>query len=418
MKHTLLAVLLLFSSALAFAQSEEPEYKPVVIHYNANWQVTKPEAAVVKRLAYLPANMKDIHNLEAPTFQHAITDYYADNSVMARGYYNAQGKKWGKWLFYHPNGQLDCEGSFNEDAPTGNWKFWTPAGEPIMDITVEEESVRVHSLWGASGEQLVKDGHGVYKAPFPSVATKGVSMLEGEFVDGYKTGWWRLTDPSGKMELEQMYDSKGRFLSGTKYEKGKPAISESDKMKLIALPDYLLLAEAWGVDHKYYEPKFPVIAELLNFKTIKVDVAPTKDRPADHYYYVVQQRSSGLADTALYGVPLIEPVFSGELQQYIYRNFRMPRSLYNSPISGLLVVRFNVTEAGKIGDAEVIRSVHPKIDEEAIRFVNSMPAWKPATRLGKPVATSMTLPIRFYSGSMSMDSRQYMPKQYSNMFLW
>lgn len=422
MKQILRLLFVLFPMSVFAQTDEEPEYKAVVIHYNANWQVTSPEAAVAKRLTYFSAEAKKMQHLGAPLFQHAITDYYANNTIMAKGYYNAQGKKWGKWVFYHPNGQIDCEGSFFDDVPTGNWKFWSPSGAPLTDVTLNGEEMRVHNLWSETGKQLVKDGQGEYKAPFPSVDGRGASMLEGTFVDGYKTGWWRLTGTNGKMELEQMYDSKGKFLSGTIYVNGAPAISKEDLMHLVSLPDYLLNIEYWATDPKYYPARYPVAADLLGCQVKRVDIPKTDVESADYYYQVVQRLSNGKVDTLQFGGPVKEASFKGDLFQYTKKNFKGPSSDYlgRNNIEGLLIIGFTVMEDGRVKDAVVKKSVHPKVDEEGLRFVNSMPAWNPAMQRGKPVASEMIFPIRF-----SVRTEEYVqppsvhsPKQFSNMYRW
>lgn len=422
MKQTLLAVLLLFLTAPAFAQQDEaPEYKAVIIHYNADWQITSPEDAVAKRLTYFSADVKEIQHLGAPLFQHVVTDYYADNTVMAKGYYNAQGKKWGRWVFYHPNGQVDCEGSFSEDVPTGNWKFWSASGTPLADVTLDGEEMRVDNLWSDTGNQLIKDGQGEYKAPFPLTKGKGTSVLEGQFVDGYKTGWWRLTDADGKMELEQIYDSKGKLLSGTVYANGVPAVSKVDLMQLISLPDYLLYMEHWRADPKYYSARYPIAADLLGCQITRVDLPKSDVTPADYYFQVLQRKSNGEADTLQYGVLVREASFKGDLFEYTRKNFKGPSPSYlgNNKIEGLLVISFTVMEDGQVKDAEVKKSVHPKVDEAGLRFVNSMPAWNPATKLGKPVASEMLLPIRFAVRTQYIQPPStYSPERSFNMHRW
>jgi protein TonB len=46
-------------------------------------------------------------------------------------------------------------------------------------------------------------------------------------------------------------------------------------------------------------------------------------------------------------------------------------------------------------DPEVVRSLGPLADEEAIRVVNAMPKWIPGKQNGIEVAVYYTLPILF-----------------------
>lgn len=60
------------------------------------------------------------------------------------------------------------------------------------------------------------------------------------------------------------------------------------------------------------------------------------------------------------------------------------------------VVKFTVSESGKITSPEIIRSTEiTALDEEAMRVVNSMPDFEPATVGGKPVASTYVLPFVF-----------------------
>jgi protein TonB len=54
-----------------------------------------------------------------------------------------------------------------------------------------------------------------------------------------------------------------------------------------------------------------------------------------------------------------------------------------------------VDKDGKIRDAKVLRGIGGGCDEEAIRVVKAMPAWKPGKQRGKPVTVQYNLPIRF-----------------------
>jgi hypothetical protein len=43
----------------------------------------------------------------------------------------------------------------------------------------------------------------------------------------------------------------------------------------------------------------------------------------------------------------------------------------------------------------IMRGVSPSIDAEAIRVIQMMPKWKPATQRGKEVRVWFNLPIKF-----------------------
>lgn len=67
-------------------------------------------------------------------------------------------------------------------------------------------------------------------------------------------------------------------------------------------------------------------------------------------------------------------------------------------MQGTVHVRFTIGTDGTITDASILKGVHEPLDAEALRVVLSMPKWNPGMADGKPVASTLTLPIRFDLG--------------------
>lgn len=98
------------------------------------------------------------------------------------------------------------------------------------------------------------------------------------------------------------------------------------------------------------------------------------------------------------GVPMPEfPGGTKALVEYMVKNTRYPKELLPDSIEGRMFVRFTIDEKGKVCSPEVIRSLHPLMDAEALRVVRAMPRWEPARDLhhGKPMRQKFTLPIMF-----------------------
>ena len=102
-------------------------------------------------------------------------------------------------------------------------------------------------------------------------------------------------------------------------------------------------------------------------------------------------------DTTYY--PFYEhPRFKGGEQRrirYLINNINYPRKAREMNISGIVYLTFLVRVNGKVTDVEVLRGVHPLLDEEAIRVVKKMPPWKPGKQDGKPMNTRFNMPIKF-----------------------
>ena len=103
-------------------------------------------------------------------------------------------------------------------------------------------------------------------------------------------------------------------------------------------------------------------------------------------------------DGTVYQIADEMPEFPGGMEamtQYFAHNIKYPKEAIEAKISGRVVVKFTVTKEGAISNAAIIRSVHPVLDEEALRLVNSMPSWQAGKQDGKPVAVEYSLPILF-----------------------
>ncbi len=83
------------------------------------------------------------------------------------------------------------------------------------------------------------------------------------------------------------------------------------------------------------------------------------------------------------------------MMSFLSKNTHYPAACVKDSIQGVVVVQFTVDTTGKVTRAQIVRSVHPELDAEALRVVNSFPAWKPAMQNGKPVASKYTMPVVF-----------------------
>ena len=92
------------------------------------------------------------------------------------------------------------------------------------------------------------------------------------------------------------------------------------------------------------------------------------------------------------------PEFPGgemALRSFIGRTIKYPADAIKDSIQGKVFVTFVVKADGTVGDAKIARGVHPLLDNEAIRVINSLPAWKPGKQGGEAVSVSYTVPVQF-----------------------
>lgn len=83
------------------------------------------------------------------------------------------------------------------------------------------------------------------------------------------------------------------------------------------------------------------------------------------------------------------------LREFLKKNLCYPYVGEEVCIQGRVMVKFVVRADGTITHPEVIRSVDPLMDAEALRVVRLMGKWIPAEINGKAVNSYFVLPIRF-----------------------
>lgn len=85
-----------------------------------------------------------------------------------------------------------------------------------------------------------------------------------------------------------------------------------------------------------------------------------------------------------------------KMLQFIAEHIEWPKEFDTGCIQGTVVVRFMVEQSGKLGSAEIVKSLHPAFDEIGLQVVQKMSNWLPGTtKEGAPIAMEMNLPIRF-----------------------
>jgi len=83
-----------------------------------------------------------------------------------------------------------------------------------------------------------------------------------------------------------------------------------------------------------------------------------------------------------------------DIKTYIDQHFQYPAAALADKEQGRLMVDFVVTTEGGFTNITVRNSGrYPNIAKEAIRVIQNMPKWEPATQGGKPVNVAYSLPV-------------------------
>ncbi|TGE13081.1 TonB family protein [Hymenobacter elongatus] len=111
----------------------------------------------------------------------------------------------------------------------------------------------------------------------------------------------------------------------------------------------------------------------------------------------VAYRLPAATDT-VYSVVDQMPEFPGGVEQMlltIRSTTQYPKQARKDQSEGEVLLYFVVNEQGQVEQAEVVRSVHPALDAEALRLVQALPAFTPAMHHGRPAKVGFLFPLPF-----------------------
>jgi protein TonB len=88
----------------------------------------------------------------------------------------------------------------------------------------------------------------------------------------------------------------------------------------------------------------------------------------------------------------------GAFYKYVSDKMKYPAQARRMGIEGRVFVEFVIGKDGSISDVKAVKGIGAGCDEEAVRVVQSAPAWTPGKQRGKSVKQRMVLPITFKLG--------------------
>jgi protein TonB len=122
---------------------------------------------------------------------------------------------------------------------------------------------------------------------------------------------------------------------------------------------------------------------------IAVNVPPPApvEKPKEEVKQVVENKVFDIAEQM--------PSFKGNVNQWLASNLSYPAVAAENGVQGRVIVQFVVEKDGSVSNVQVVRSVDPALDREAVRVVKSMPKWNPGMNNGQPARVKYTLPVTF-----------------------
>ena len=104
------------------------------------------------------------------------------------------------------------------------------------------------------------------------------------------------------------------------------------------------------------------------------------------------------SDKEIYAVLEERPEYPGgmdEVVKYIQTHIQYPPAAIYKKIQGRVWIESVIDRNGKVVQPKVAYSVHPLLDQEALRIIRMMPDWKPGKLNGETVKVKYVFPVTF-----------------------
>ena len=274
----------------------------------------------------------------------------------------------------------------------------------VIDPESRIRSVKLRIYPDASADVISDIKRILYQKYAPGIRTEYVSDNNGEILlnrlDEYKYNEFRVIIQSQgilaqKLKLYHKRNGDDDVLTGF----------EPRRLQLDQLGDYLddadIVKEDVQVVTIVYWPD--ASSETLDeVKTILRKKGMFNVRyeapPAPANKDAILESDLGPDEEDVYILVDKSPEFPGGtmgLLEFMRTTIKYPAQARKDTIQGRVLVSFIVNKDGSIVKPEVVKSAHPLLDEEALRMVNEMPAWKPGEQNGVPVRVKYTIPVNF-----------------------
>ena len=136
-----------------------------------------------------------------------------------------------------------------------------------------------------------------------------------------------------------------------------------------------------------------VVVALLSILNLSAQAASNNKQRL--FYLLPSERVSSPSDNAIEQTPEF-PGGQEALAKFYANNLKYPIIAQQNFIQGTTICEFIVEEDGTLSNVIVKKSSgDSSLDKEAIRFIKSMPKWKPGKKNGIPVSMKISLPVKF-----------------------
>jgi periplasmic protein TonB len=84
-----------------------------------------------------------------------------------------------------------------------------------------------------------------------------------------------------------------------------------------------------------------------------------------------------------------------KFRQWVMKRAIYPEEAIENNIKGTVIITFIVEKDGSVSNVNIVRKVHPLLDEEALRVISSSPRWSPGLQRGQAVRVRYSISLIF-----------------------
>jgi len=163
-------------------------------------------------------------------------EYYFENGKISKlENTDSNDERKGEYKEWYQNGQLKEVATFiSNNERNGRWLMFWEKGNKKLEAEIRKGIVYYNNYWNEQGEQLLKNGTGLYINEFQIPTTAGISKFRYDIeYKEYKRNGWSKSYCDGILTMEQefkdglengimrSYDSHGKLKEEKIFENGK-----------------------------------------------------------------------------------------------------------------------------------------------------------------------------------------------------
>jgi antitoxin component YwqK of YwqJK toxin-antitoxin module len=165
-----------------------------------------------------------------------VETYYRNGNIRERYYQDNDGRKYGPYIYFYNNGQLQSQGPYDNDKRSGLWRYWYDNGQ--LELEEHYDNGKKSGLrreWYHSGllRSEIQYMHDKEEGMFRTWYETGELKSEGYYNNGKKSGLYSMWYINGQLESQGYYDNdkktglwrswydNGQLKSEEHYDNGK-----------------------------------------------------------------------------------------------------------------------------------------------------------------------------------------------------